>query len=148
MGFTLVRLPNEPIIIINFKLPLSDDLDAPARIAAEAHRILEEADGVLYSIVNIGDQDLAFSDILLYISTQHEGRAGSTQDVRVRLIAVGTHPLLQTGIKRFQREFSITIPLFTTVDDAVAHARAQINPSSATPDAPTPPEPDVDPPPA
>jgi hypothetical protein len=156
MGFTLVRLPDEPIIIVNIRLPIRDHREAIAQLDDTARRLIDECGCAIYSIVTIGDQDLTFSDILLFISEQRAGRSGSLLDLNVHVLLVGTHPLLASGVEHFQREFGIIVPLFATVDEAVAHARARIKRSSshtasspsAASDSPAPPESDADPPPA
>ncbi len=126
MAFTIVRLPNEPIIIVNVTLPLHNHLAVIAQIDAEARRIYEECGCLIYSIVTIGDQDLTFFDILLFIHEQLRGRSGSVLDIHIRLIAVNTHPLIKTGIKRLHRAIGINIAQCATVADSIAYARAQI----------------------
>lgn len=138
MAFTVARLPGEPIIVINVSLPLNNYLDTIAQIDALVHRVYKEHGGTIYSIVAIGDQDLTFGDFLLFIAEQRQGRPGSLLDVYVQAIVIGTHELLQPGLNRLARELGVHVPLFATVAEGIAHARAQI--ATASPDS------DVDPP--
>ncbi|HVO72032.1 MAG TPA: hypothetical protein VMT24_18410 [Aggregatilineaceae bacterium] len=124
MSLILTRLPGEPIIVVKPALPVEQNIEHVFTIDARCDQIVSELGGPLYRILDMRLADLAFSDILLFLDLEKEGRPGSLADPRVRTLMVGRHPLLKIAARRILQELNVTVPVFEAVDEALACVRA------------------------
>lgn len=126
MTYIVTRLPNEPIAIAGFDLPLSNYLTDIAAWNNYCVRMVDQFGAPLFRIINLDIPAIDFSDLLLFIDDQHERRPGSISDPQMRTIVIGQHPFIQLGVKRLQDELGVHVPIMSTLEDALRYARAEI----------------------
>ncbi|NDJ78532.1 MAG: hypothetical protein GYB65_19960 [Chloroflexi bacterium] len=133
MTYTVTKLTGEPIVIIKAEPPTDDyfDEDAPV-LHAQLDALASQVQGVLYCVMDTRLLDISFSDILLWIDENHQGLPGTASDARLRLVVVGEHPLIPTGLKKVRQKMALDIPHFDTVAVALAYVRSQLNSLAST----------------
>jgi hypothetical protein len=124
MSLIFTRLPGEPIIVIKPALPVEQNIEHVYAVDARCDQIASGLGGPLYRIIDMRSVDLAYSDILLYLDLEKEGRPGSLADPRVRTLMVGYHPLLKIAARKTLQELNVIIPIFDSMDEALAYVRA------------------------
>lgn len=127
MAPSVIQLPGEPIVIVTIRLPLHDFLEDIPLLNAQIAEILATTQGPVYRISDGSKlDDIGFSDILLWIDQQRTHRSGSVLDPRVIPIGVGSSRIGQAGVRKLAERTGITMPVFETLDEAIAYAREQI----------------------
>jgi hypothetical protein len=122
----MIKLPGEPIVIVTIALPIERHLSSLYSIRAQIDRVAREAGGPLYVLLDLRNQDVSFSDILLGLDEQVGRPPGAITDPRVRPVGVGDHPLLAIAAKKTWQRYSIDVPIFDTLEAALQHARAEL----------------------
>jgi hypothetical protein len=123
MAFAITQLADEPVVIVTIDLPLDRHMESLRSAKAHLTRLVTESRGPFYVIIDVREQDLAFSDILIGLDELGGDRACWANLPDVHLVAVGTHPLLPIGAKRFRQQLDLQMDTFETFDDALAHIR-------------------------
>jgi hypothetical protein len=122
------RLPGEPIIIFQ----PSDNDPAPsqetfARTAALMDEIGTEK---VYRIIDLTEvqANVRFGDMVQVMAQETSGAAGSASDPRMRDVMVSTSDLLKLAAKSMgqQQYLGREIPLFPSVDEALAYIRGEL----------------------
>jgi hypothetical protein len=125
MAFTASQLPNEPIVIIKPALPFEQHVQTVHWYRERLAQLVEQVSSTLYCIVDARALDISFSDILLWLNDAN-GQPLSTADPRVKMILVGTHPLLGVCMKKAQQQLNLTFLWYGTLEDALAYAHAEV----------------------
>lgn len=133
MPFAVTRLPNEPILLLQFDLTATDFTSSLQSINTQIASIVSEAPSPLYVFLDLTKQEVKYSDILLMIQASQDSPAGTPLDPRIRAGFVGTHPLLEVAVRKVQQMLGVDTLLFATVEEALDWARAEINRASGTP---------------
>ncbi len=126
MSFIITRLPDEPIIVAGFDLPLTQHFSDLEAFNEQCVRIADETGGSLYRILHLVAPQIEHADLLLLLSHLRQNFPGGITDPRMYTVAVGTHPLIAVGTRRIGEEFGIDIPIFTTLGEALAYVRTAI----------------------
>lgn len=126
MPSAVIKLPDEPIVIVTIALPIERHLSSLHSVCAQIDRIARQVRRPLYTILDLRGQDLSFSDILLGLDEQKDQPPGSMTDPRVRPIVAGDHPLLAIAQKKARQQLAIEIPVFDTLQIALAYVRAEL----------------------
>lgn len=126
MPFALSQLPDEPIIVGSLEFPIHDYLDELPILRARLDEIASAQPGLTVVIWDIRAQDISYSDIILLLDEAREGGPGNLTDPRLRPIVISTHPIARVGANKARQMFYIDIPLFSTLEMALAQARAEI----------------------
>lgn len=129
MAFSVMQLPNEPVVIGMLELPVDDHLDDIPLLLAEIARLIVQVGGRLTAIWDFRGQEIAFSDILLLLDAHRGHPPGSLTDPRVRTLVVGDHPLLPVAISHVRKTLGVELRRFDTLAEALAVARAGPNAS-------------------
>ena len=127
MPFTVERLQNEPIIVITWSDPPNAAKDMPESWKEIDRRIRPDESGV-YTISDLRNLTIDFASIVSGMTLQQEQRPGAANDPRVHSILVGSGILweiVSKGAKQFKRA-GMELPLFATMEEALAHAREKI----------------------
>ncbi len=121
------RLPGEAIVIAT----CSDTLDVPTLqdMFAQTAALMNEGDSLVYRIADYYGVTSSFVELLT--SAQKASQAGvaaSTTDPRILPMFVGSDEWqAQARIAFGQNPFgTVQIPIFGSVDDAIAYARQQL----------------------
>ena len=129
MTETLRRVPNEPIIIFT---PVMSDAGAMHDIFARTAALLDEIGAAkVYRIVDLRsiEAQIRFGDMVQSLGVETKsGEAGSSSDPRMLDVMVATTDLLKFGAKSMGQEQYLgrELPIFPTLDEALAFARAKI----------------------
>jgi hypothetical protein len=128
MAVSSELVPGEPIVILTFEWPFEPRpaLLESARLTQEA---LETVGGdVIYRIDDIRKLDFNFSNLVQAMGTAREAIPGSLGDERVHTILVGSGKLVEmiTASMKQAQYGGINIAAFSTVEEAVEHARREI----------------------
>lgn len=136
MFFEIRKLPDEPIVIVSGDLPVARAIPMLVSIHRQITRILDTVDGPLYRITDMrAVDDVSMSDILIWLDElRSRSEPGSIHDPRIHTLLVSTHPILQIGVRKIQTELALNVPLFHTLEDALAFARESINGNNPNPD--------------
>lgn len=127
MPFALVKLPNEPIVIVMGDVPIEDHLGPLHSIFAQVDRVASEVGCRLYFVADARNlTNLSYSDILIWLDELRAAPPGSPRDPRVEFWVVGTHDLLPILVKKMRQQFGIEPPLVTTLEEALDGIRAEI----------------------
>jgi len=126
MAFIVTILPNEPIILLRFDLPLEKHLGILRHVWTRCARLVDEHDGLLYRILDTRNLDIAYSDVLLILDDLRYDRPGSLSDPQIQSVAVGDSPILTLGLQKISEQCHIDIPIFDTLDAALTAIRAEI----------------------
>ncbi|MBN1200402.1 MAG: hypothetical protein JXJ20_00975 [Anaerolineae bacterium] len=132
MAFVIRKLPDEPIIIVTIDLPIERYMQNVRSLNAQVDHLASTLTPPIYRILDAHAIEPTISDILLWIAEQDRGRPGSLTDPRVRPIAVGISPIAEVAVRKVRQLVGIEVPWFTTLEEALAFARAEI----AQPDTP------------
>jgi len=127
MPFAVIKLPEEPIVIVSVALPIERHLSSLYSIWVQIDRLAREERGPLYEIVDVRNQDVSFSDILVALDELDDHPPGSIADPRIRTVLVGDHPMLAIAVKKLWQRFSLEIPVFATLDAALDYVRGELN---------------------
>lgn len=123
----LSRIPNEPIILFR---PSAEDSTPPQETFARVAALLDEIGGKTYRIIDLIDVEanLRFGDMVQVMAAETSGAVGSGSDPRLMDVMVGTSDMLKLAAKSMgQRQYlGREVPLFATVDDALAFVRGEI----------------------
>jgi len=127
MTFALVKLPNEPIVIVTGDIPVEENLPALHAMFGQVDRLASQTGGLLYCILDTRHlENLSFSDILLWLDEQRTAPPGSARDSRLRMWGVGTHSLLPIAVKKLRQQYGVEMMLADTLDAALARIRAEL----------------------
>lgn len=127
MAVELERIGKEPILVAHFAQPFSanDVIEANAATAA----LVKEMGVMVYRIEDVTKAMLDFGDITLGLQEASRANApGSAHDPQVQFLFVGTGLVVEITAKSFAQEqyAGRTVPLFATVDEAIAYARKAV----------------------
>ncbi|NLF77296.1 MAG: hypothetical protein GX573_16490 [Chloroflexi bacterium] len=123
---TVIKLIDEPIVIATIRLPLHDDPQQIELVNVQVDAVAGEVGAPLYCILNLGGAaDIDFSDIYLWLGEQLHNRPGSLTDPRVCTLMLGRDPMVAVWARKAYQRTGLTIPVFTTLADAVACARTR-----------------------
>jgi len=127
MSYTIQRLPGEPIIINTLAADFNVSRDALPSLQ-ETFTLVEEIGGPVYSIMDVRQLSISFSDLVLGMGMLTRGEMALFTDPRLRLIAVGASGLAAMGAKALsQAQYgNLSVHLCDTVDEAIAYAREQV----------------------
>lgn len=123
MAFAITQLAGEPVVIVTVDLPLDRHMESLRSAKAHLTRLITESRGQIYIIIDMREQDLAFSDILIGLDELDGDPACWAHLPDAHLVVVGTNPLLPVGAKRLHQQLGLQVDLFETLEDALAHIR-------------------------
>jgi hypothetical protein len=127
MPYTVQRLPSEPIIVVSWSNPTDSAKDS-LKMSAEVDALIAPDENHIYCVQDFRNLKVDFSSMVTGMATQREKRPGAAGDPRLRTIMVGSGllwELASKGAKQLQYG-GLDIPLFSSVDDAVAYARTKV----------------------
>jgi len=120
------KLLGEPIMISTFSgtVVLEDTRQSSVATA----EFIVEMGGPVHIIADLTNIQASFGETLMILKDQSAIGAGTTSDPNVLLALVGTHTMLKLYADAMaQPQFGqIRIPMFKTIDDALAAARIEI----------------------
>ena len=109
MSFTVIKLPDEPIILIRLQLDKLADEDASQTLRAQIVRYRDASDDMLYMVWDLGKQDITAGDIqlLLYDAQTHTG--GTVADPSLRTVIVSLHPVVAILRRKVRQQFGVAL---------------------------------------
>jgi hypothetical protein len=126
MTMKVERLLHEPIIVVTWFEPTDVQKETPGKFTKIDALI--GPDEKVYVIDDLSKVKLDFSTLVAGMSAQRTKAPGSPSDPRIKTTLIGSGffvELISKGAKQFQYG-SLDIPLFTSLDEALAHAREKI----------------------
>lgn len=127
MVFSTIQLANEPIVIASVDLPLERYLESLRITNACLSQLAADTSGILYLVFDAGDQEVAFSDILIMLDELESDPRSWINYPHVQPVAVGTSPMLRVASKRFRQQVRIDMDVFVSLDVALDHIRAELH---------------------
>ena len=127
MPATVTRLPNEPIVVVKITPP-ADPQKEVGEVTQAIAEMFEGKEGPIYRINDFTDANLSFPVLVTGLALETQGLPGSFSDPRVKMVFVGTSDMVELGAKSMRQEQygGLDILLFATLDDALAHIRAEL----------------------
>ncbi|MBN1427042.1 MAG: hypothetical protein JXB07_01575 [Anaerolineae bacterium] len=127
MPAKIERLHNEPIITVVWTDPANVKQDMPESWK-EVDRLIGQDESGVYCITDLRGLNMDIPSTIAGMALQRERRPGSSADPRIRSILVGSGIFLEIVTKgvRQVRGANANLPLFSTMEDALAYAREQI----------------------
>lgn len=127
MPAIVVNLPDEPIIVLTATDPFVPQKELPPAYE-EITEIMDSVPGTIYCLYDIGSVYLSFSDLVTMLDTTIRGMPGSASDPRVKFVIVGTDEWARLASEAsYQEQYGhLDAPLFASMEEAVAYARAEI----------------------
>lgn len=126
MAFTVIKLADEPIVLLAIDFSVSSWLRNLQSLKAQVAHYASGADLPLYVILNLHHQDVTASDIQLLLFDAEDAPAGSLVDERLRPVAVGDHPLIEMLQRKLYEAFGVALAQFETTEDALDWVRTQL----------------------
>lgn len=125
-------LPDEPIILVTVEGYYS--FDDALFVFSETERLRQGISGRVYRITDVRAAYSTLSDILKMIQVTARRSYGTSADPNVLVILVGDHQWSRLFIEALETEqiAGVETPLFNTLEEAFAYARACIQGSSGT----------------
>jgi len=129
MAFTVEKLPDEPIIIITFRNP-SNPTEDYGPLLDQVAKLCEGLEGPIYRITDLRQVNFSFSDMVVSIAEEFKsGRPGSAADPRIKAVLAASGELVKLAaesVKQEQYGAQSDTPIFTSLDEAIAYARAEL----------------------
>lgn len=124
MAFSIIELPDEPIVIVTLDLPLDQHMESLHSLHVQLNHLVAEADGdLLYVVIDVSDQEVGFSDILIGLDVLENDPASWINYSYVQTVVAGSHPMVTIAKKRVFQHLRIQIAVYPTLDDALNHIR-------------------------
>jgi hypothetical protein len=125
MTVTFQRFPKDRIIVATFAQPFAGE---DVRLAnQETAKFIAEVGAPVFRIENTSS-DLSFGDVTDGLAfAARSGDEGSARDPNAQFLFVGMGPVIEMTAKSFaQPQYAgREVPLFKTLDDALAYARSK-----------------------
>ena len=131
MPFAVTQLPDEPIVIVSVELPVDQFQENFLAVNASLARVVNEADEQLHIIYDVREQEVTYSDVLLIVDLLRNVVTGLQPGRVPYTYLVGTHPVLQVAINKFQQELGFGVQILPTLDAALAIIRASLDDEDA-----------------
>ena len=126
MTIKVERLHDEPIIVVTWSNPSDVQKESPQKFV-EVDALIG-SDEKVYVIDNLTNVKIDFSTLVSGMAAQRAKVPGAPSDPRIHSILVGSGVLWELaskGARQFQYG-SIDIPLFPSLEAALAHVREKI----------------------
>jgi hypothetical protein len=120
------RIPGEPIMISTFTGQVL--LEDTRQSTAATLDFIRETGGPVHVIADLTDIQASFMETLMILRDQAASGEGTTSDPNVLLMLVGSHTMVKLFADAMsQPQFGgIQIPMFKSIEDALAAARVEI----------------------
>jgi hypothetical protein len=127
MPAIVVKLPDEPIVVLTATDPFVPQEDLPAAYE-EIAEVIDGIPGLVYCLYDISSVYLGFSDLVATLGIAIRGLPGSASDPRVKVVIVGSDDLAQLASEASHQEqyHHLNFPLFAVMEEAVDYARAEL----------------------
>jgi hypothetical protein len=123
MSFEVQQLKDKPIVVITCHNPFdfTEDIAAANRQVAA---LLENRETIT-RIIDFTEIEMTFADLVESLATKTRAVPGSLRDTRVQTVFVGTHELVVMKAQSLRQEQygGLNVPLFESLDEAIAHCR-------------------------
>lgn len=122
------RLPGETNIILSKLVePFNVRKDTEASML-ELQQFLAETSGKLYVIVDCTEFSPDFRDIVIGMA-QTSRRDSPVRNSRMETLVVASNKLLEAMVNWFRQQQygNLDMPLYKSIDDAVAHIKSKMN---------------------
>jgi hypothetical protein len=128
MAFAARRLPNDPILIVTFNVPIEQHLDSLQSLHAEIDGYVQTMAGeTCCLIVDMRALDLTCSDFTMWIEEYRNGTHFFLDQPSLHVLAVGTQPVMHVGLKKIARQLQVSIAPFDTITAALDAAQRVIS---------------------
>ena len=127
MPASVTRVPNEPIVIVTITPP-PDPAHEVSKVAHTIATMFREETGPIYRVNDFTAVNLSFGELVVGLGLEAKGDPGTFTDPRIKTIFVGTSDMVELGAKSARQEHygGLDILLFATLEDALAHIRAEL----------------------
>ncbi|MFW5748855.1 MAG: hypothetical protein ACOCYT_04495 [Chloroflexota bacterium] len=127
MSFDITVLEDAPVVIVSCYPPFdfTDEIRQSIRTVGD---MLGEDDVRIFRIFDFNKIDLTFSDMVSGLAEKTRDMPGSLRDPRIRTVLVGQHEYVQFKAQALrQTQYGeLDVPVFDTLDEAIAHCRAML----------------------
>lgn len=128
MTYEIKQMENLPIFVATMSEPHDAIADATG-IEKEMHQNIAAVNGTVYYIPDLSAIKITFSNIVIGLNEAFKEGSGSFySNPRVKMLMVGSDEMLRVAADAGSQDQygNVPIELFATVDEAVAHAKAQL----------------------
>ncbi len=122
MSYTVIKLPDEPIIIGTFYLPLDAVADA-AGVMEEVDRLLESIEGTVYYIGDSSRVHLTLADLILGLSA---ARSHFRPEKVKYLTVIDEVSEITQGTLKLDVFGGLDVTVVQSVEEGIQYARARI----------------------
>lgn len=126
MSFALIKLSDDPIVLLRAELAEIVEGDQLTDVKAEMLRELAVRKPPLYLIWDLQHQDIMVYAIQLLIYDAQDYPPGSIADRRLNVLIVGDHPVIAVLLRKAREDLDTHLWQFDSVDDALAWAHQQL----------------------
>jgi hypothetical protein len=128
MAFAARQLPDDPILIVTFNVPIEQHLKSLQSLHAEIDGYVRMMSGQMCClIVDMRTLDLTCSDFTLWIEEYRSGTYFFLDQPSVHVLAAGTQPVMYVGLKRIERQLQVSIEPFDTIAAALDAAQRMVS---------------------
>ncbi len=128
MAFTIQQVENEPIIIIKVTNPFDPETEVAEQNEAIA-KLAASFSGMVYVIADLSRLEIKFSDLVLSLAEVRSSEASVLHNQKLVTLTVGSSEMVQLAVEaaKQQQYGAVDIRLFSSVDEALEHARNALN---------------------
>jgi len=137
MPHSVEKLKDEPIIVVEIKNPY-DYQTEPEQMFEKIERIAKKTEKQGYIIYDCRNFTVTFGDLVAGMQAQSKGTPGSISDPKFTSMIIGSDAMLKMATEGFKQDQygKIEVPLYSTMDAAMRHARTdKSQPSNVNPTA-------------
>jgi hypothetical protein len=126
MKWSVQKLPDQPIVIVALEGSFDPYSEVVTDIDEQVCDMATLENTTLYGILDARQMDIAFCDILLWVQRHREGHISMFLHPHMQSVIVGTHPLIEVGVKKAKTFFNLEVRQFVTLPDALNYISGQI----------------------
>ncbi|NDJ78531.1 MAG: hypothetical protein GYB65_19955 [Chloroflexi bacterium] len=127
MLFSLIKLPDEPIVIIKSDVDLDYYLQHGPTIRQRVLRITEGTGFPLYILVDLSLTDVSFVDILMWLDAQADKPSELVYHPDICVCLVGPQPMLGVAARKIKERLNLELPWYPNLDAGLADVRATLS---------------------
>lgn len=128
MSFSVERVQDEAIIILNLKSGYNFEQDTPRAHQQVADIIAQIETTPVYRITDFSTIDMSFGDLVTALAAATQAEPGSMTDPHIKNVFVGNSEMVDLAADSLIQTQYGKIPtlVFSSLDDALTYARAML----------------------
>jgi hypothetical protein len=127
MAYTIQQVGNEPIIVVKTTNPFNPEKEVPEQ-NEKIGKLVQRMTPPVFLIADLSELQISFSDLVLSLAEVKRSEDGAFNNKNLITLTVGSEEMVKLSVQAAkQKQYGETnIQIFASVDEAIAHARKQV----------------------